>query len=394
MPDISNMIETTMDEIWVISDGRIVSLDLDSICGETVSGPVTEYRISELARYMLDPAPIVMEEKVIGCKVKYRKPSSGAVKRLIGRIMRRKGDHGDDDRFTEEIISASKIGMPNFVDGGLNNHFLKIKEMLRPFDPVQKKLAGLEKDKIDDISAICGEIGSNRFLLNVKGGINEKIGFIANSISKKTKVTFNKAYFSNGLFEMRGFSFDTFNAGDSYRIIKFTQNNKTRYCVLNANYRFQYWITETALINYMHLFQQSIKIDPKLREALTLCEKGKARPLKVFFSRQLEHNYSEKHLPMIYRKVFNTYKINPDERETITKILNNFQSIVVFNYIPRDASGKQKMYTNISVMHDFRALEPIKGTLPQLYSEINKKSSVSDAGKLYLLDSMRGYQNV
>jgi hypothetical protein len=45
-------------------------------------------------------------------------------------------------------------------------------------------------------------------------------------------------------------------------------------------------------------------------------------------------------------------------------------------------------------MHDFRALETIKSHLPNVYSEINKKALVSDAGKLYLLNSIRGYQNV
>jgi hypothetical protein len=45
-------------------------------------------------------------------------------------------------------------------------------------------------------------------------------------------------------------------------------------------------------------------------------------------------------------------------------------------------------------MHDVKALEPIKATLPDVYTQIYKKASLSDAGKLYLLDSLRGYQNV
>jgi hypothetical protein len=45
-------------------------------------------------------------------------------------------------------------------------------------------------------------------------------------------------------------------------------------------------------------------------------------------------------------------------------------------------------------MHDVKALEPIKDQLPQVYAEISKKTSVSDAGRLYLLDSIREFQNV
>jgi hypothetical protein len=80
--------------------------------------------------------------------------------------------------------------------------------------------------------------------------------------------------------------------------------------------------------------------------------------------------------------------------KTITNILNNYQSIVSFNYLPISGAGKSKLYTNISVMHDIKALEPIKATMPEVYSRIDQKACISDAGKLYLLDSMRGYQNV
>ncbi|MDY6842770.1 MAG: hypothetical protein SVW57_01575, partial [Thermodesulfobacteriota bacterium] len=60
-------------------------------------------------------------------------------------------------------------------------------------------------------------------------------------------------------------------------------------------------------------------------------------------------------------------------------------------YIPQSYCVEQKLFTNISVMHDFRALEPIKSELPLLYSEIDKMTSVSEAGKFYLLDSIRGW---
>jgi hypothetical protein len=80
--------------------------------------------------------------------------------------------------------------------------------------------------------------------------------------------------------------------------------------------------------------------------------------------------------------------------EIITDTLNSNQSIVFFNYVPTSGPGQQKLFTNISVMHDLKALESIKDRVPRVYSEIIKKTTDSDAGKLYLLDSMRGYQNV
>jgi hypothetical protein len=390
-----NLNDRKRDEVWIISGGSFVNLDLSNICKESVSGPVTEYRISALAHYLLNPNPIMVEEKINGCKVKYLKPSSGKIKRLIRKIIPQKDDPSDDNNnFVEEIISNSKLGIPSFHDEGLNSHFLKIKELLKPYDPVQKKLSGLDREKIEDITAICDEIGGHRYLLNLKGSVKEKIDFVMNSISKKVRVSFNKAYLLNGLFELRGFKFESYNSNSHYVLIKFTQNNQTRYCVLNADYKFEFWVNDNILVNYIHLFEQSVKTDPKLKESLNLCVKGDAKPLKLFFSKKLEKGYSEKHLPMIYREVFNMYNLNNGEKMAIANALNNFQNVVFFNFFPTSGNSRRKVITNISVMHDFRALEQIKSQLPQLYSEIDKKASVSEAGKLYLLDSFRGYQNV
>jgi len=44
-------------------------------------------------------------------------------------------------------------------------------------------------------------------------------------------------------------------------------------------------------------------------------------------------------------------------------------------------------------MHNFKALEPIKAALPQVYSEISKSASITEVGKFYLLDSFRGYKD-
>jgi hypothetical protein len=77
--------------IWLISEGSPVTLDLSNICKEPISGPNTEYRISELTRYLLNPNPITLEEKVVGCKVLYRKPSSGLIKRIMTKMFQRAG---------------------------------------------------------------------------------------------------------------------------------------------------------------------------------------------------------------------------------------------------------------------------------------------------------------
>ena len=387
--------EKQTNGLWIISEGNIINLDPSSICEEPVSGPVTEYKISELGRYLLDPNPITLEEKVIGCKVKYKQKSSGGFSNIF-----KKNGAGQDDQSensgqkVEELISTSRTGAPELEDEALNAHFVKISEMLKPYNPVQKKLASLEHEKIEDITAICEEIGRTRYPLNLQGTIDEKINFVSRSLSQKAKVVFNKAYLLNGLFELRGFRFKTYNPDNYYRLIKFTQDNKPRYYVTDVNFKFEFWVNDNSLINYMHIIQQAVKSDPKLREALFLCINGTAKPLKLFFSKKLEQKYTDIYLPATYREVFSSINIDQSDKESVTKVLNDYQYVVFLNYVPGSADGKQKLFTNISVMHDVKALEPIRSQVPELYSEITKKLCVSDAGKLYLLDSIRESQNV
>ena len=383
------------NKVWIISEGRIINLDMSSIITEQVSGPVTEYRISEITRYLLNPETIKLEEKVIGCKVHYKVPTSGVIKRFMNNLIFRKEDPSKTtDAFTEDILTTSKLDQPSFEDDSLNLHMIRINEQLKPFNPVQKKLSSLDRDKVNEITATCEDIGKNRYQINLNGSINDKINFILNSLTKKATITIKKAYLLNGLFDFRGYHFESFNTNNNYHLIRFSLNDQIKYCVLTHDYKFDYWVDDSLLINYLQLFEQSIQTDPKLMEALNMCVEGKAKPLKLFFSKQSEQSYSEKHLPMVYRKMLLTHNIAPNEMEIITDTLNNNQSIVFFNYVPTSGPGQQKLFTNISVLHDLKALESIKDRVPHVYSEIIKKTTDSGAGKLYLLDSMRGYQNV
>ena len=382
-------------DIWIISEGRSTNIDLSTVCNEYSGGPATEYNISELAQYLLNPNSISIEEKIIGCKVFNGKSPRGKTKGQKTRPhFKKKKDSDKQNDSIEEILSESKLTLPSFQDESLNRHFTIIREILKPYDPAHKKISRLDSRKIEDIKAICEDIGGNRYQLNLKGSIKDKINFVMNSISNKTKIVINNSYLLNGLFELRGFCFELFNPSSQYKLVKFSNGNQSKHCVLTSDYKFLYLVNDSALITYMHLLEQSIRNDSKMKEAMSLCIKGDAVPLKLFFLNQMERNYSGKRLPMLYRRVFDTYNITANDKEAITNMLNNNQRIVVFNSIPKKGAGSNKLFTCISVMHDFMALEPIRSQLPEIYSEINKKASISDAGKLYLLESMRGYQNV
>ena len=143
----------------------------------------------------------------------------------------------------------------------------------------------------------------------------------------------------------------------------------------------------------MHLLQQSISTNPKLNESFRLCMEDDARPVKLFFNKGLEVAYSKIHLPETYRAVFKMCNMGLNERDTVVNSLNHRQFGILFNYVPKSSFGEERLFSNLSVMHDFRALEPVKDHLPQLYSEINKRVLVSEAGSYYLLDSLGGYKD-
>jgi hypothetical protein len=376
------------EKIWIISGGREKDIDLSEVCSEPIKGPVTEYDISALSQYLLNPNKITLREKVVGCRIYYRQTGG-----LIRRLMRRLTSSGPEE-VSEEVVSPSRIAAPDFDDRHLNAHLNKIRSMLRQYDPVYRKLSTIDRNRIDNITAVCEDPGKNRHQLNLQGGIAEKIDYVLDSLGREVNVSFNRAYLMNGLFEMRGFNFRTYRPERMYRLLKVDKNGSERYCVLNPDYRLLYWVDDNAVIQYLHILDQSIRNDRNLREALEMCVRGEARPLKLFFSKQREPGYTENFLPRLYREAVNALNVGPDVLRTITQVINNGQSIVSFNYIPNSPDGRQKLCTNISVLHDIRALEPLKETLPQLYSEIDSRATVSDAGKLYLLDSMRGYQNV
>jgi len=380
--------------MWVISKGKYTNLDFDGLDEEIRTGFRKEYIISSLAKYMLNPNPIEVKKALVGCEIHYRQPSSNRIRERIRRILpeRFRDLLKDKGPLPEVLMSGFERNRPFLKDRDLESHRNWIYEKLRPYNSIQKQLSGLDTGTISEVTGICEDVGGNRSLLTLKGNIDDKINYISNFVSKDVRVILEKPYISDGLFEMRGFDFMSYDPKDSYRLMKLSKDGKVRYCVLDSNNKVECWVDDINLIYYIHLLEQSIRTNPKFSDSLKLCTEGNAKPLKLLFYNQLNIDYSKSHLPEVYRDVFETYDMGKDEKDLIMNSLKSLQLGVSFNYVPHSDSGESKLFTNISVMHDFRALEPIKDNLPLLYSEINKRTSVSEAGKFYLLDSIRGFR--
>ncbi|MBU0987390.1 MAG: hypothetical protein KKH68_09075 [Proteobacteria bacterium] len=386
-----------VEGIWVISRGKYTDFDLSRIYDGVQSKTVTEYDLSDLGRYLLDPNPIQVKKKLIGCEIYYSRPFYH-LKETIRRVLPQKlqGLITPEQILPEVLLSDLATHQTPLKDRDLESHFDKIAERLKPYDAVIKRLSQLSKmeiNKISDIIGTCRDIGGNLSYLKIQGSIDEKIGYICNFLLKDVGVVLEKAHISDGLFEMKGFDFASFDSKKSYRLIKFMSDKKPRACVINVDHKVEYWIENIRHIHYLQLFDQLIKMNPKLNKSLHLCTQGKAEPLKLFFNQDLEIDYSEANLPDVYRRVFEMYDIEPNKKDIVKRVLNHSQLGITFNYVPQTGSVDDRLFVNFSVMHNIRALDPIKDELPQVYSEINKRAALTEAGKYYLLDSFRGYKN-
>ena len=69
---------------WIISEGKLLRLDPAEFDPEADRGTVKEYRISEIARYLIHPGPIEIRKRLIGCEVH---TARNGARRLLRRLL-------------------------------------------------------------------------------------------------------------------------------------------------------------------------------------------------------------------------------------------------------------------------------------------------------------------
>jgi hypothetical protein len=385
-------------DVWIISGGRHSQMDLSAIEDAKMNGQlkaVKEYRISDIAYYLLNPNPIEVNKRLIGCEIHYQQRMATKIfekiKRLLPRSFRRlwKGHMIPP----EILLSHSKIEMPTLKDKAFEDHLYRIYESLRAYDSVSKRLPQLDPDHIAHVIGICRDIGGSFTYLKLQGSCEDKLKYMQNYISKDVGVLLRKAYIGDGLFEMRGFDSAAYDSNHANRLIVYQENGKPRCVVLSSKNAVEYSLDDVNLLKFLLLLQQALADDLKLKNAFDICIRGKAKPVKLFFNRQLEVDYSKSLFPPIYRDILKDKQANSNQQNLIRPALNYLQIGISFNYIPQPVRAAGNMITLISVLHDLRALELLRKNLPQVYHEIEKRVGVSEAGRFYLLDSIEGCSN-
>ena len=381
--------------IWIISEGRYADVNLKGVVDGNVAGPYKEYKISDIGRYLLNPHSIEVKKKLIGGEIHYKQGALKKIGKSFRKILPNTSRRQNKGKPTspELIVSRYKLRIPPMKDPDLEAHLNQFFGLLRSYDTVPKKLALLDPHKIFEIIGICEDIGGNYSYLKLKGSIEEKIKYLENSFSKDVGVVLNRAYIADGLFELRGYDFESYKPERSCRLISYTSDDGPAACVLTDYNKIDFYLSDYSLIKHMHLLEQSLRTNPSISEAFNRCVKGQATPIKLFFNKKLEIDYAKTALPAIYQDVFKTLDVELNQRNLVKPILNYLQVGVSLNYILPEEGQEDRMYTHISVLHDFRALEPLRKNLPQVYSALLQQAFITEAGRYYLLDSINGYNN-
>ena len=382
-------------KLWIISKGRLSDIDPARIIEGPVSGPCKEYKISAIGRYLLNPSAIEIKKKLIGGEVHYKLSPGKKIRKALHKIL-----PGSKRRLKtnawllpDVIVSRYKLAIPPLKDLHLESHLNQIVDQLRPYDSVAKKLVQLDPSKIFQIVGICEDIGGNYSYLKLQGSIEDKIKYLGNFISKDVGVVLSKAYIDEDLFELRGYDFMAHDPALSYKLITYNSNGTQKACVLTENNQIDFYIKDGHLIRHMHLLEQALQSDSSFNRAFHLCLEGQATPIKLFFNKKFEIDYSKVALPEVYLDLFKSLNLEPNKRNLIQPILNHLQIGISLSYILLSDSEQDRMHTDISILHDLRALEPLRKNLPRVYSELEKRAMISYAVFFLIQDTINGTSN-
>lgn len=385
----------TSPSVWMISEGRIVTDSAELAAVGTPTGPAKAYEISDIAKYLLDPSPIDIRKSLVGVEIHFRQPEANRwrqrLRRWLPTFCRRalKDGHIPPAALFTDFSSRK----PPLQTADLERHIEDIYTALKPYDSFNQQLLSLDTRNIEDIFGVCEDAAGNRTPLALPGSLDEKVDYLSRHTGTNVTVRMESVQVADGLFEMSGYDFTRFRPNIRHRMIKCYDAGKAAACVLSADNTPAFWVQDVSVIRYLQLAEQSIRSNHKFKEAMLRCMNGGARPMKLMFNSDLEIDYSRAELPPVFQRAFDAHRIAPTQRDAVKQVLNRMQIGISFNYVPNRSSGEEKLCTDISVMQDVRALEAIKERLPQVYSEITKSSTVTEAGKYYLLEAIRGFRH-
>jgi len=383
------------NRVWIISEGRPPAVLPEGILESPEPGSLKEYRVSDIARYLLDPGPVEIRKLLLGCEIHYRQPLGTRFKsRLRGLFSFGSGSRAGAVRIPPDVlVSRFHPKVPPLSDPDLQAHVNAIYESLRAYDPMARKLPRLDQRRIAHVIGICRDVGGQLSYLKLQGGTTEKLKYMAANFARNVPVSLKRAYIAEGLFELRGFDFSTYESRRTWRLLTYRREGRRRALVLATDNWPAYVLEDDQLMKYVFLLEHAMRSNRDFRALFDLFIHRQAIPVKLFFNRELEIDYSRSHFPSVYRDIFRACRVGWSQRNLVRPSLNYLTVAVSLSYLPLAGPGQGQLYTHICILHDLRALESVKNNLPQVYSEIRKRSFRSEAGSYYVLDSIEGAGN-
>ena len=103
------------NKIWAISSSRYSEIGPDGEFDVDITGPIRQYRLSDIGRYLLNPNTIEVNKKLIGCEVHFKlgglKKIFTALRRLLPGFLKRREN---DSLLAPEVMGYSSSGGMTF----------------------------------------------------------------------------------------------------------------------------------------------------------------------------------------------------------------------------------------------------------------------------------------
>lgn len=380
-----------VDTVWIITPGVDTDFDGASLDIEAQPQRVMEYGLSDIGWYLIHPGPIEVENQLMGCECDLKPACRRRAWQALQRLFAGRQNSRPESHATRHLFRArNAIKIPTLKDRQLARHVAHLRGMLQPLDPVFQEIAAIDLQKIAEIRGVCEDEAGHRTVLNLKSDLATKHQYVLDHLLTPVRTTLASAHIADGLFEMRGWNSSLFNRHRRHRLLRLHTDGEFLACMLNADDRPAFWIDDIQHLHRMVLLQQAIDTSFQLAEAFNHCLTDAARPMRLMFNPNLDIDYTRNRIPHVYRELFRRLDLDREVRRKVIRSLNHHQLGVSLSYVAQEGFGDPRPITDMSVMHDVKALEPLRTGAPQIFAAISRRATISEAGNYYLLEDIRG----
>ena len=377
---------------WIISAGVYTDIDLTALGIRAAPKRVLEYALSDIGRYLLFPGPFEIESRLMGCECDLKPSGWQRFKNALAarRFLRSKGGRPVAPAERRLFMARLFVPIPCLRNEALARHVDRVRDMLRSLDPVLPEIAGLDLDRVADMRGVCQDAGGHRTHIDLGGDLEAKRRYVLDNLAGRVPITLPQAWIAGGLYEMRGLAARHYQEERRHRLLRFHVDGQFFACLLNAAGRVAFWIEDADRFHHLLILQQALETDAVLRASFESCLRGEGQAMRVLINADMDIDYSLNRLPRVYRELLQSLDLAVEARKEVVRSLNARQTGVSFSFSRPEGFGDPQPTTSIAVLHDVKALDPLRESLPELYAAINRKASLSEAGKYYLLESIKG----